>query len=40
MEKEGVTEELKVDNPNEWVQRVNVIRRRVEEEVVNNLLQG
>lgn len=37
MEKEGVTEQLKKENPIEWVQRVNGIKARVEEKVVNNL---
>lgn len=36
MEKEGVTEQLK--NSLEWVRRVNGIRVRVEEGIVNNLL--
>lgn len=40
MKKEGVTEKLKAENPIEWVRRVNGIRSRVVEEVVNNLLQG
>lgn len=40
MKKEGVTEELKAENPVEWVRRVNGIRSRVETEVVNNLLQS
>ena len=38
MEKEGVTEQLKKENPMEWVRRVNGIRVRVEEGIVNNLL--
>ena len=37
MEKEGVTEQLKKENPMEWVRRVNGIKARVEEEVVKNL---
>ena len=37
MEKEGVTEQLKGENPLEWVRRVNRIKARVEEKVVNNL---
>lgn len=36
MEKESVTEQLKNENPMEWVRRVNGIKARVEEEVVNN----
>ena len=32
MEKEGVTEQLKNENPLKWVQRVNGIKARVEEE--------
>ncbi len=31
MDKEGVTEQLKSENPLEWVQRVNGIKARVEE---------
>ena len=31
MEKEGVTEQLKNENPLKWVQRVNGIKARVEE---------
>lgn len=38
MEKESVTEQLKKENPMEWVQRVNGIRARVEEEIVNQLI--
>ena len=37
MEKEGVTEQLKKENPMEWVWRVNGIKARVEEVVVKNL---
>ncbi len=37
MKKEGVTEQLKRENPLEWVGRVNGIKVRVEEKVVNNL---
>lgn len=37
MEKEGVTEQLKKENPMEWVRRVNGIKARVEEGIVNNL---
>lgn len=37
MEKEGVTEQLKKENPLEWVRRVNGIKARVEEETVKNL---
>lgn len=37
MEKEGVTEKLKQENPMEWVRRVNGIKVRVEETVVKNL---
>lgn len=37
MEKEGVTEQLKRENPLEWVRRVNGIKVRVEEEIVKNL---
>lgn len=38
MEKEGVTEQLKSENPMEWVRRVNGIKVRVEEEIVNQLI--
>lgn len=38
MEKESVTEQLKNENPMEWVQRVNGIRARVEEDLINRLL--
>lgn len=38
MEKEGVTEQLKKENSIEWVWRVNGIKVRVEEEIVNHLL--
>lgn len=38
MEKEGVTEKLKQKNPIEWVQRVNGIKARVEEEIINKML--
>ena len=37
MEKEGVNESLKKENPLEWVRRVNGIKERVEEQIVNNL---
>ena len=37
MEKEGVTGQLKKENPMEWVRRVNGIKVRVEETVVKNL---
>ena len=33
MKKENVTEQLKNENPLEWVQRVNGIKARVEEEI-------
>lgn len=35
MKKEGVNEPLKKENPIEWVRRVNGIKARVEEEIVN-----
>jgi len=38
MEKEGVTEQLKKENPMEWVRRVNGIKVRVGEQIVNDLL--
>lgn len=38
MEKEGVTEQLKKENPIEWVRRVNGIKGRVEEEAKNQLV--
>lgn len=40
MEKEGVTEQLKNENPLKWVQRVNGIKARVEEQIVNSLLEN
>ena len=39
MEKEGVTEQLKKENPMECVRRANGIKARVEEAIVNDLLQ-
>lgn len=39
MEKERVTEKLKKENPLEWVRRVNGIKAKVEEAIVNDLLQ-
>lgn len=39
MEKEGVTDRLKAENPLEWVRRVNGIKVGVEEQVVSDLLQ-
>lgn len=33
VEKEGVTEQLKKENPMEWVRRVNGIKQRVEESI-------
>lgn len=38
MEKERVTEQLKSENPMEWVRRVNGIKVRVEEQAVNQLI--
>ena len=40
MRKEGVTEQLKNENPLKWVQRVNGIKARVEEQIVNSLLEN
>ena len=40
MEKEGVTEQLKNENPLKWVRRVNGIKVRVEEQIVNSLLKN
>lgn len=37
MEKEGVSEQLKRENPMKWVRRANGIKTRVEEEIVKNL---
>lgn len=37
MEKEGVDERLKAENPMEWVRRVNGIRMSVEWEVERKL---
>ena len=34
----GVTEQLKKENPKEWVQRVNGIKVRTEEQIVKKLL--
>ncbi len=39
MEKEGVTEQLKKENPIEWVRRVNGIKARVEEGIANKMLE-
>lgn len=38
MEREGVNETLKKENPIEWVLRVNGIKARVEEVIINQLL--
>lgn len=38
MEKEGVTERLKVENPVEWVRRVNGIKYRAEEIVKEEII--
>lgn len=40
MEKEGVMEQLKKENPLEWVRRVNVIKAGVEEDIINCLLEN
>ena len=37
-EREGVTEQLKVENPMEWVQKMNNIRNRVAETVCADLI--
>ena len=37
-EREGVTEQLKVENPTEWVQKMNNIRNRAEESVCTDLI--
>ena len=37
-EREGVTEQLKPENPMKWVRRVNNIRERVEEEVGKQII--
>ena len=37
-EREGVTEQLKAENPTEWVQRMNNIRNRVAETVCADLI--
>ena len=39
-EREGVTEQLKVDNQMEWVGRMNNIRNRVTEIVNTDLIYG
>lgn len=38
MNQEGITEQLKNENPLEWVQRVNGIKVRVEGVIANALL--
>ena len=38
MQQEGVTEQLKADNQMEWVARMNNIRNRVDEIVLNELI--
>ena len=35
---EGVTEELKAENPMEWVRHCNNIRNRVDEIILNELI--
>lgn len=37
-EREGVTEQLKVENPMEWVRRMNNIRNRATELINNDLI--
>ena len=37
-EREGVTEQLKADNPMEWVARMNNIRSRITEVINNDLI--
>ena len=37
-EREGVTEQLKAENPMEWVQKMNNIRNRVAETVCSDLI--
>ena len=37
-EKEGVTEQLKAENPTEWVQKMNNIRSRAAETVCTDLI--
>ena len=37
MKKENVTGQLKNENPLEWVQRVNGIKARVEEEIIDSV---
>lgn len=37
-EKEGVTEQLKAENPTEWVRKMNNIRNRAAETVCNDLI--
>ena len=36
--KEGITEVFKKDNPMEWTQRINGIKARMEELIINGLL--
>lgn len=39
MEKEGVTEQFKKENPLEWMRRVNGIKARVmDREIINQLI--
>lgn len=38
VEREGVTEQLKSENPTEWVQKMNNIRNRVAESVCTDLI--
>jgi len=37
-EKEGVTEEMKKNNPMEWVRKMNGIKERVEENVLKEIM--
>jgi hypothetical protein len=38
MEKEGVTEQLKAENPMEWVRRVNAVKSAAEEMVLKEFV--
>lgn len=38
LEKENVTEELKINNQIEWIQKMNNIKNRTEEIVLNEVI--
>lgn len=37
-QQEGITEQLKAENQMEWIARMNSIRNRVDENVLNDLI--